>query len=104
MQQEGGEDDHIVCVFNFTPMPRFGYRIPAPEAVRYREILNTDAREYGGGGLGNFGAAQGEAVRHHDHPNSMAVTLPPLSAVFFKPERPRRELEVEAEAPADEPE
>jgi 1,4-alpha-glucan branching enzyme len=83
-----GGDDHIVCAFNFTPVPRFGYRIPVPEAVRYRELLNTDARDYGGSGLGNFGTAQGEAVRHHDHPNSMAVTLPPLAAVFFKPERP----------------
>ena len=34
-----------------------------------------------------FGAAQGEAVQHHDHPSSMLINLPPLAALFFKPER-----------------
>ena len=85
VMMEPGE--HIVCVYNFTPVPRFGYRIPVPEPIRYREILNTDAEIYGGSGIGNLGAAQGEAVQHHDHPNSMLVNLPPLAALFFKPER-----------------
>ncbi len=82
----GEPDEQIVCVFNFTPVPRYGYRIPVPEPIRYRELLNTDAREYGGGGVGNLGEARGEAIRHHDHPHSMTVTLPPLAAVFFKAE------------------
>ncbi|CAA9574453.1 MAG: GH13_9 / GH13_8 / GH13 / GH13_10 / CBM 48 / GH13_36 [uncultured Thermomicrobiales bacterium] len=86
VQPEPQPGDHIVCAFNFTPVPRLGYRIPVPEPIRYREILNTDAEVYGGGGIGNFGTAQGEAVQHHDHPNSMLVNLPPLAAVYFKPE------------------
>ncbi len=89
--EEGAPGDYIVCVFNFTPVPRYGYRIPVPEAVAYREILNTDAQGYGGSGVGNLGFAQGEAVRHHEHGFSMALTLPPLGAVFFKPERVVRE-------------
>jgi 1,4-alpha-glucan branching enzyme len=80
-------NDYIVCAFNFTPVPRYNYRIPVPEAIPYREILNTDAESYGGSGVGNLGSAQGEATRHHDHANSMLVTLPPLAAVFFKPQR-----------------
>jgi 1,4-alpha-glucan branching enzyme len=87
VQLKAQPGDHIVCAFNFTPVPRLGYRIPVPEPIRYREILNTDAEVYGGGGIGNFGTAQGEAVQHHDHPNSMLVNLPPLAAVYFKPER-----------------
>lgn len=87
---EEGDDDYLVCVFNFTPVPRYDYRIPVPEAIRYREILNTDAREYGGSGMGNLGAGHGEALQHHDHPSSMALTLPPLAALFFKPDRPPR--------------
>ncbi len=86
-QKPGEPGDYIVCAFNFTPVPRYNYRLPVPEALAYREILNTDAASYGGGGVGNLGAAQGEAVRHHDHANSLLVTLPPLAAVFFKPER-----------------
>jgi len=86
-QGADGVSDYIVCAFNFTPLPRHNYRIPVPEAITYREILNTDATSYGGGGVGNLGAAQGETTRHHDHANSMLVTLPPLAAVFFKPDR-----------------
>jgi 1,4-alpha-glucan branching enzyme len=93
----GEQPDYVVCVFNFTPVPRYGYRVPVPEAVAYREILNTDAAAYGGGDVGNLGSAQGEAVRHNEHPYSMALTLPPLGAVFLKPERPP------ATPPADTP-
>ncbi len=78
--------EYIVCVFNFTPVPHVGYRIPVPEATGYRELLNTNASEYGGEGMGNLGRAQGEPMPHGDYPNSMAINLPPLAAVFFKPE------------------
>ncbi len=80
-------DEYLVCVFNFTPVPRVGYRIPVPEPVRYREILNSDAGEYGGSGMGNLGLAHGEAVAHNGHPYSVALTLPPLGAIFLKPDR-----------------
>ncbi len=82
--RDGG---YIVCVFNFTPVPRFNYRIPVPEPVRLREILNTDAQDYGGSGQGNLGYAQGERVEHNGHPFSASLTLPPLAALYFKPER-----------------
>ena len=96
----GEAPDYVVCVFNFTPVPRYGYRVPVPEPVAYREILNTDAAEYGGSGVGNFGTAQGEAVRHNEHRFSMALTLPPLAAVFLKPVRPV--MAPAAEAPSAE--
>ena len=83
----GADDDYLVCVFNFTPLPRTDYRIPVPEAVRYREMLNTDAREYGGSGVGNGGGAAGEGVWHNGRPYSLSLTLPPLGALFLKPER-----------------
>ncbi len=82
-----GREDHVVCVFSFTPVVRYGYRIPVPEPVRYREILNTDAEIYGGSNVGNMGGADGEAVEHLGHPYSMALTLPPLAALYLKPER-----------------
>ncbi|HET8630152.1 MAG TPA: 1,4-alpha-glucan branching protein GlgB, partial [Thermomicrobiales bacterium] len=81
-------DDYVVCVCNFTPVPRAGYRIPVPEAIGYREILNTDAADYGGSNTGNYGYVTSEAREHHGHPYSLALTLPPLAAVYLKPERP----------------
>jgi 1,4-alpha-glucan branching enzyme len=78
--------DDIVCAFNFTPVPRYGYCIPVPAPGVYREILNTDASEFGGGGIGNAGYAHGIAEAYQGHPYRMEITLPPLAAVFFRPE------------------
>jgi len=81
----GDGNDHLVCAFNFTPVPRYNYRIPAPHLGKYREVLNTDAQIYGGSGIGNMGEVSSEVVMHNGHPYSVAITLPPLGAVFFKP-------------------
>jgi len=49
-----------------------------------REILNTDAAEYGGSGHGNFGKVRAEKVKSHGRDYSITITLPPLSAILFK--------------------
>jgi 1,4-alpha-glucan branching enzyme len=74
----------ILAVFNFTPVPLFNYRIGAPYGGEWREILNSDAREYGGNGYGNQGKSMAEPRPFHGQPFSLNLTLPPLSAVFFK--------------------
>ena len=48
-------DDFLVFVGNFTPVPRFHYRIGVPQKGVYREILNTDSEMYGGTNIGNLG-------------------------------------------------
>jgi len=73
----------VICVFNFTPVPRHGYRIGAPYAGPYRELLNTDAEEYGGSGQGNFGEAMAHERPYHERPACLELTLPPLAAVFL---------------------
>ncbi|GBD22426.1 1,4-alpha-glucan branching enzyme GlgB [bacterium HR29] len=87
VRRTGEADDDVVCVFNFTPVPRFGYRIPVPAPGPYQEILNTDADVYGGSGVGNLGLAVADPEPRFGWPASMAVTLPPLAAVFFAPVR-----------------
>ena len=84
--QRYSQSDHIVCVFNFTPVPRLGYRIGVPAPRRYREILNTDSSHYGGSDMGNLGGVAARMEPAHGHPCSIALTLPPLSAVYLKPE------------------
>jgi len=78
--------DVIVGVFNFTPVPRHGYRIGVPRLGRWLELLNSDATLYGGSGLGNLGGVDADSTAMHGHQQSLALTLPPLAAVFFKPE------------------
>jgi len=75
--------EQIVCVLNFTPVPRFDYRIGVPAAARYHELLNTDSRFYGGSDLGNVSLPV-EAVPWMGFDHSIVLTLPPLAAVFLK--------------------
>jgi 1,4-alpha-glucan branching enzyme len=74
----------VLGVFNFTPVPRIGYRVGVPHAGYWREMLNSDAREYAGSGMGNLGGVQAEEIPTHGRPFSLKLTLPPLAALFFK--------------------
>ncbi len=75
-----------LCVVNFTPVPRDGYRVGVPRPGFYREALNTDSRFYGGSDLGNGGGVASEPVSWHGQPYSVSLRLPPLSAVWLIPE------------------
>ena len=74
----------VVVVCNFTPVVRHGYRIGLPVIGRWAEAINTDAKEYGGSGVGNSGAVWAERAPMHDLPASVALTLPPLSTLFLE--------------------
>ena len=80
-------DPPVVVVLSFTPVPRVGYGVGVPEAGPWREILNGDARVYGGAGWGNLGRVEARATPLHGRPASVSLTLPPLGAVFLTPER-----------------
>jgi 1,4-alpha-glucan branching enzyme len=84
-----GEDreDFLVVACNFTPVPRFQYRLGVPRAGWYREVFNSDSMYYGGSNLGNGPGVQAEDVSSHGRPASVQVTLPPLATVVFKPGR-----------------
>jgi 1,4-alpha-glucan branching enzyme len=60
------------------------YRVGAPHGGYWREMLNSDAREYAGSGIGNFGGVQAEEMPMHGRPFSLKLTLPPLGALFLK--------------------
>jgi 1,4-alpha-glucan branching enzyme len=58
--------------------------VPGPG--HYREIMNSDAGDYGGSGVGNLGAVNAEAVKAHGRPWSLNLTLPPLAGLVLQPE------------------
>ena len=76
---------HVAAIANLSPVPRHGYRLGLPCAGEYREVLNTDAAEYGGSGVGNSGSVQAEPVAHDGQPASAVLTLPPLGVVWLAP-------------------
>lgn len=80
------DEDVVVCVFNFTPVPRPQYRVGVPRSGRWRELFNSDARHYGGSGHGNLGGVQAVPYPWNDRAHSVVLTLPPLGAVFLAPE------------------
>ncbi len=79
-------DNFIVCLCNFTPVPRYKYKVGVPEGGYYREILNSDSAVYGGSNMGNLGGVEAEEEAVHGRPYSLTLTLPPLSVLMLKPE------------------
>ena len=81
----GDEDDApVLVVCNFTPLPRYDYRVGVPVAGDWTEILNTDAALYGGSNVGNGGVVRAGAAGSHDLPASVVLTLPPLATIVLR--------------------
>jgi 1,4-alpha-glucan branching enzyme len=77
--------DVVLVVLNLTPVIRMQYHLGVPHPGRWKEILNSDAHEYAGSGVGNFGGVLAEDSPAHGRPYSLKLTLPPLGALFLKP-------------------
>jgi len=78
--------DIILVVCNFTPVPRYNYRVGTPEGGFWKEALNSDAQVYGGSGHGNLGGAEAAPIPRHGKNYSLSLTLPPLGILIFKKE------------------
>ena len=76
--------DTVLVVCNFTPVPREKYVVGVPFDGYWRELLNSDAGEYGGSNVGNGGGVQAQDIPAHGRPHSLQLTLPPLSVLFLK--------------------
>ena len=84
LRKSADGQDVVLCVFNFTPIPRHDYRVGVPGPGYWQEIFNSDAEIYWGSNVGNNGGAHAEMNPWHGRPYSLTMTLPPLGAVFFK--------------------
>ncbi|MDP9902232.1 1,4-alpha-glucan branching protein GlgB [Variovorax ginsengisoli] len=80
----GGAPVLVVC--NLTPQPRTDYKVGVPRAGVWRELLNSDAADYGGAGWGNLGQVGTDPLPAHGHAQSLNLTLPPLSTLILKPD------------------
>ena len=80
-----GAERTLVCVCNFSPVPRPGYRVGLPRPGRWAEAVNTDATAYGGSGVGS-GAVDAEELAWHGQQWSAELHLPPLGVIWLVPE------------------
>ncbi len=74
----------VLCVGNFSPVMRTGYRVGLPKWGYYKEILNSDSSLYGGSNFGNGGGIHAENIPCHNQPFSAIVALPPLATLWFE--------------------
>jgi 1,4-alpha-glucan branching enzyme len=79
-------DEIILVVCNFTPIPRYNYRVGVPRGGFWKEVLNSDAQIYHGSGHGNTGGVEASPVPANGRYHSLSLTLPPLGVIFFKNE------------------
>jgi 1,4-alpha-glucan branching enzyme len=80
-----GKEDHLVCIFNLTPVPRSGYRIGVPGKNGYIERMNSDSEFYGGSNLGNRGYLEVSETPLHGFSQSLSFTLTPLGCLILEP-------------------
>jgi 1,4-alpha-glucan branching enzyme len=73
----------MVIIYNFSPVPRPNYRIGVPHGGFWHELLNSDAKQYGGSGYGNFGGVDAVPVPVHGRSHSLTINLPPFGALFL---------------------
>ena len=78
------DSEFTLVILNFTPVPRYNYRIGVPAAGSYQEIFNSDSSFYGGSNLGNASPLHTQPVPWMNHGQSLELTLPPLGGLLLK--------------------
>ncbi|HSF15453.1 MAG TPA: 1,4-alpha-glucan branching protein GlgB [Vicinamibacteria bacterium] len=87
-RHSGDHRDAVAVVCNFTPVPRQNFRVGVDHLGGWKELVNTDAKEYGGSGHGNFGRVEASPVPWHGRRFSLNLVLPPLGAIYLKADEP----------------
>jgi 1,4-alpha-glucan branching enzyme len=82
----GSDGSAMACVANFSAMPHESYRLGLPRGGRWAEVLNTDAGDYGGSGVGNLGVVTADGDGWHGQPVSAVMRVPPLATVWLRHE------------------
>lgn len=77
------DGNELIVISNFTPVPRYNYRVGVPHSGHYREVLNSDSAFYRGSNMGNQGGIHSHDVGSHHHNHSLLLTLPPLSTIYL---------------------
>jgi 1,4-alpha-glucan branching enzyme len=84
IRKDTKEKNFFLVVTNCTPVNRENYRISVPKAGFWKEVINSDANEYGGHGMGNQGGRTTEENPDPGHDNTILVNIPSSSTVIFK--------------------
>lgn len=75
--------DQLLFVCNFVPVERKDYWIGVPCLTEYEEIINSDAKMYGGSGTKN-GKVKAFEEKCDRMPYAISIDIAPLSMMVFK--------------------
>ncbi|MEU9884777.1 1,4-alpha-glucan branching protein GlgB [Sphaerisporangium sp. NPDC051011] len=93
--RHGDDGSMVACVANFSGRPHEEYILGLPAGGHWDEVVNTDAFDYHGSGVGNFGSIEAVEEPWHGLPYSARLRVPPLGALWL-----RRAAEPVTETPA----
>ena len=79
--KDGKETLLFIC--NFDNVEHEKFRLGVPFAGKYKEIFNSDAREFGGQGRINARAKSSKKIPWDDRENSIECNIPPMSFLVF---------------------
>lgn len=98
------KSEMLLFTFNMTPVLRENYLFGVPYRGFYKEILNSNAEEFGGTGVGNLGGIHSENNPRFEFPCSIRVTLPPLAVNVYEwiKQDEKSDIKSEAEKVAEE--
>jgi 1,4-alpha-glucan branching enzyme len=73
----------LAVIANFAGVARHDFVLGLPHSGEWVEAFNSDATDFGGSGVGNFGVVHAHTEPWGDLPASAHLTLPPLGVVFL---------------------
>ncbi len=76
-------EETILAVFNFAGIPYRNYQVGVPFHGKYKEIFNSDRKEYGGEGMTNPRVKTSRAEECDERENSIKITVPALGVTIF---------------------
>ena len=89
-RRKNKDGKELIVVCNFCPVERTGYRIGVPFEGKYKEVFSTDAKQFGGSGVTNGVVESSKDFPMHSHEQSVALTLPGLSVLYFEKQEEKK--------------
>ena len=80
------DGSEIICVCNFCPVTRKGYKIGVPEKGVYKNVFSSDKLIYGGAGT-RLNRRKTKDEPMHGFDQCIEITIPAMSVTYYKSDK-----------------
>lgn len=101
IRRSAKKEETLLFVCNFAPVAHEKFQLGVPFAGKYKEILNSDAKQFGGEGMTNPRVKQSKAEEKDNRPNSITINIAPMSVSVFQCTPEEAEKPVQAKSKAE---